>query len=1323
MFSYPLRRALLSAALVLIPLKAQDFVVTTVAGGALPNTPSQGTSVSVHYPRSLFVDASGSTYFALANAVLKLDKSGVLTRFAGSFAAGYAGDGGPATTARMYYPNGITADPGGNVFIADLGNAVVRKVSTNGIISTYAGSGIYGTAGDGGQAIQASLGGIASVALDHSGNLYLGDISFHNIRKVAPDGTISTLLNTGIAAPWGLACDHSDNLYIADANANIVFRLSPQGTLTNFAGTGTAGYPGDGAAATKAQLSNPNGVSTDNVGNVYITDTGNNVIRKVDTQGIITTVAGNVSNSYILLGDGLPATSAGLLFPQAAGVDKDGNLYISDLANNRIRKVTTDGIIHTAVGGGVAAAGDGGPATSAQINGPYGATLDNAGNLYVADSLNNKVRKVAPDGTISTFAGTGAQGSSGDGGPATQAQFHMPWGIAADTQGNVFIGDFYNPEVRKVDPSGKLSLYTGTQFVAGLTLDSAGNLYIAEYASGQIWKILPSGKGDIFAGVCCSNTNGTGPHYGGDGGPAMKASFNLPSGLTADSKGNLYIADSGNNRIRKLDSNGIVTTVAGNGTQGFGGDGGPATQAQLNSPSGVAVDASGNLYIADWNNARVRMVDTSGNISTIAGTYGYPGFGDGGLATNAVFGAPVGITIDAHGNLFVADQYDSVIRMLTPAGRTPVLAITNTHPGVTVAGQPISSSIVVANAASAGPTSGPITVSLTLPSALTLTGGGGTGWTCTNLTCTRSDALAPGAAYPPITAKTVLALTASGQVTSTASVTGGGSMYSASAQDVITVAAPGSNCTYMIDATGASLPSSGASGTVNMITTAGCFWSTSVDQSWVTVGGAGSGPGPIAYSVSANPGGTRTATITVGGMSFAISQAGSAVESLPLAGVLAHFASGSGWASTVTVVNTSAVPAEAAFNFYDKNGNPVPLPSTFPQNPALGTQQVVTWDQTLAANALSVLDTRQSGTGSEGSAQLRAPAGVSGFEVFANLGSGQQAAVPLETRSAPSYLLAFDNTGVLLTGLAIANVADATAQINVIIRDDTGAQLAIKNKRLDSFAHDSFMLATQWSETQGKRGTVEFDTPSGGRITALGLRANGAAFTTLPVMANVGTGGGSLAHFQSGGGWQTTFTLANSGTAAAPFSVTFYGDNGAPVALPITSPELGDLGTQNTVTGTLQPGASVQLVTNGTTGQTGSARLTSPGNVSGFAIFRSDAGQEAVVPLETRLGTFVLAFDNTSGLQTGLAIANFSAQAATVNAIVRDDTGAQIGTEIEHLDANGHDSFMLAGTWIETGGKRGTVEFVPPAGGSIGVIGIRAIPATGVVTTIPVLAK
>ena len=1316
MITLPMRFVCLSAVLFLTPLPAQQFVITRVAGGALPATPAPGASVSVHYPDSLFVDRAGNTYFATMSAVLKLDQNGVVTRVAGSpTLAGYAGDGGPAANAQLYFPSGLAADQAGNVYIADSGNAVIRKVTPSGIISTYAGNGGYGSSGDGGPATQATLSYPVGLAVDGNGNLFIGDGGNGTIRKVASDGTISTVLLSGVNGAYGLATDAQGNLYIADPTANVVRVLRAQGGLTAFAGTGAAGYAGDEAAALNARLSAPYGVATDTTGNVYISDTGNNVIRKVDSSGIITTVAGNNSYPYTVIGDGNAATSAGLFYPYGAGVDPQGNLYICDLAHNRIRKVTADGIIHTVVGGGAASGGDNGPATAAQLNSPYGIAMDNAGYLYIADTFNNKVRKVAPNGVITTLAGTGAPGSTGNGGPAASARLNNPYAVAADNKGNIFIADG-SSGVRKVDAGGRITQFAGVQYGAGFAFDAAGNLYMSQLSTSQIWKIAPNGIGDVYAGVSSSRGG-----YGGDGGPALQATFNLPWGLAVDSKGNVYVADSGNHRLRKISASGAVTTIAGTGIAGYSGDGGPAIQAQLNNPYGVAVDASDNLYIADYSNARIRKIDSNGVISTIAGTSGFGYQGDGGLAANAVLGTPTGLAFDSHGDLFVSDQYFSAVRVLTPVNGPPVLTLSYSHPSLAYAGQALSSSIIVGNAASAGATSGTVIVTLSLPTNITLNSMSGDGWFCSDSACTRRDALAAGATYPPIVVNATLPWTANTQVTMTALVSGDGSLFSTNAQDVFTILTPGSYCTYALDAAGADLSPAAGNGAVQVSADAYCAWSASADQPWVTVSASGSGPGSVSYSVAANPGSARTATLTIGGQTFTISQAGAASASLPLAGVLAHFASGDGWASTLTVVNTGAAPAEAAVSFYNATGAPVALPSTFPQTPGMGARQVETWNQTLGAGALSVLDTRQTGKGAVGSAQLRGAAGIGGFEVFSNLSSGQQAVVPLETRNAASYILPFDNTGVLGTGLAIANISSSKTAVNVVIRDDTGTTIGTKVEALEPLGHDSFML-TNYEQTAARRGTVEFDPPSGAQISVLGLRVNGNAFTTLPVLANVGTGGGSFAHFASGDRWQTAFTVVNTGATSAQFTLKFYDANGAAAGLPLTSPELGNLGTVDTVARTLAPGASVLLTTQGVTGLTGSARLDSTSPVSGFAAFRSDAGQEAVVPLETRQGTFVLAFDNTSGLGTGLAMANFSTQPNVVGILVRDDTGAPLQNHTESLDALGHDSFMLE-KWPETVGKRGTVEFTPQAGAQIGVIGLRVVGATGVITTIPVLLK
>ena len=330
-------------------------------------------------------------------------------------------------------------------------------------------------------------------------------------------------------------------------------------------------------------------------------------------------------------------------------VDGAGNLYIADASNHRIRKVDSIGTITTIAGTGERGfGGDGGPATQAQLDDPTGVAVDGAGNLYIADWSNARIRKVDGTGTITTIAGTGERGFGGDGGPAIQAQLDAPSGVAVDEAGNLYIADWSNARIRKVDGTGTITTIVGT---------------------GE--------RG-----------------FGGDGGPATQARLNYPYGVAVDGAGNLYIADLANHRIRKVDSTGTITTFAGTGERGFGGDGGPATQAQLDDPTGVAVDGAGNLYIADQYNHRIRRVDSTGTITTIAGT-GERGFsGDGGPATQAQLDDPTGVAVDGAGNLYIADASNHRIRLLTPTATGSSLDFAHFANGTG-----ITSSLVLVNVA------------------------------------------------------------------------------------------------------------------------------------------------------------------------------------------------------------------------------------------------------------------------------------------------------------------------------------------------------------------------------------------------------------------------------------------------------------------------------------------------------------------------------------------------------------------------------------------------------------------------------------------------
>ncbi len=630
---------------------AQQFTISTVAGGAPPPTPVVATSASIGQPARVAVDSAGNVYFSSANTVFKMDGSGVLTVVAGNSRAGFSGDGGPAVSAQLNAPRGIAIDKAGDIFIADSGNNRVREVTPDGIINTFAGSGLpnpggLGSYGDGGPAVNALLRLPAGVALDNSGDLFIADTGDNLIRKVTPDGVINSV-----------------------------------------AGDGYPSYYGDGGPATQAELYNPQDVAVDSSGNIYIADTTNAYIRKVTTDGAINAIAG--SGSIGSTGDGGPATKASLNAPMALALDSSGDIYFVENGDSKIREIDTKGNINTVAGTGTAGfAGDGGKATSAQFNSPTGIALDSSGNMYIADSLNERIRKIAGS-NVSTVAGNGILSYSGDGGPATRAQLNAPQGVAVDPSGDLYISDTANNVVRMVGKDGNISTVVSSSAKLngpqGLAADSAGNLYIADSLNGRVLQLTPGGSLNTVAG---------------------NSQLILPTAVAVDKAGDVYIADFSGNRIYKVAPGGGVSTVAGTGGMGYGGDGGPAANAQLTTPAAVAVDASGRLYIADTGNNAVRVVDSAGQISTLAqvdspeaiavdaksnvyvadgsaqvfqvypsglvvaiagtGARGYSG--DGGAALSALLSAPSALAVDSSGRIYVADTANNAVRLLQFSG-------------------------------------------------------------------------------------------------------------------------------------------------------------------------------------------------------------------------------------------------------------------------------------------------------------------------------------------------------------------------------------------------------------------------------------------------------------------------------------------------------------------------------------------------------------------------------------------------------------------------------------------------------------------------------
>ena len=476
-----------------------------------------------------------------------------------------------------------------------------------------------------------------------------GDWFIDTIAGNTDDGENGPAISARLAFPFDVAVDRRGNVYIADSLHHRIRRVDPSGTITTVAGTGTRGNGGDGGPAIEAQLSGPQGVPVDSAGNLYIADSANDRVRRVNASGIITTVAGTGSSGYG--GDGGPAIDAQMGDPRAVAVDAAGNLYITQTTSSRIRRVDASGIITTVATG---------------LRHPRGVAVDAASNLYIADLGNHRVQRVDAEGNVTTVTGTGTRGTSGDGGPAFEAQLDNPQGVVVDSGGNLYISG--RAQIRRVDGSGTITTIAGIgesgysgdggpaiaaelNGPSGLALDVSGNLYIADTSNYRIRRVDGTGTITTIAGIGESD-------YSGDGGPAVLARLYDPAGVTVDGEGNLYIADSGNHSIRRVDGAGTITTVAGTGTRGNGGDGGPAIEAQLSSPKGVAVDSGGNLYIADTFNHQVRRVDPQGIISTVMS----------GLHT------PRGLAVDSAGNLYIAEPQRHRILRLDGAGTITTVA-------------------------------------------------------------------------------------------------------------------------------------------------------------------------------------------------------------------------------------------------------------------------------------------------------------------------------------------------------------------------------------------------------------------------------------------------------------------------------------------------------------------------------------------------------------------------------------------------------------------------------------------------------------------------
>jgi sugar lactone lactonase YvrE len=659
----------ISAVLMSSVLHAQT--IATTAGGFVGDG-RLATQAGIQEPYGVAQDSAGNIYVSdfSGNRVRQIAVNGKISTFAGTGISGYTGDGALAAAATLSFPNGIVVDSSGNVLIADGGNGVIRKVNTSGIITTIAGTGVFGDTGDGGQATLAEIGQAYGMALDKTGNLYFTDVFACVVRKIDTTGIITTVAGDyaagcgyngdGIPAttamlnfPRGVVTDSSGNVYISDTQNHRVRLVNLSGNISTFAGTGNSGFSGDGGLATLADVGNPRGLAF-RQGTLYIANAGDDRIRSVVVKtNIITTYVGS---QYGYDGDNHPLLSTETSGVGALTFNAGGHLLFVDPFNSRLREVA-DTVVKT-IGGGFS--GDGNSATSATLVLPEAIAFDQSGNYYIADAGGNRIRKVNTAGKISTVAGTGVSGYTGDNGLATSATLYFPSGVAADASGNIFVADTFNHVIRKIGATGTISTFaTNANFtsLSNMAVDTSGNLYVADFGTCVIWKITPSGTTTVAAGttfVC---------GYAGDGGPAVNAQLNDPYGVAVDSKGNIYIGDYSNNRVRKVSSAGKIGTITGDGNCGFTGDGSLATSAEVCLPAGVAVDSLGNVYFADEGNLRIREI-TKGMIKTIGGSgqAGYNGDGLSAMSTN--LDDPIAVAVDSHNTVYFADDEVTRIRRI-----------------------------------------------------------------------------------------------------------------------------------------------------------------------------------------------------------------------------------------------------------------------------------------------------------------------------------------------------------------------------------------------------------------------------------------------------------------------------------------------------------------------------------------------------------------------------------------------------------------------------------------------------------------------------------
>ncbi len=645
--------------------------VTTVAGGYVGDK-GPANAAAIGAPYSSVIDGSGNRYISDVelHRIRKVDSAGNITTYAGNGICGYNGENVLSAQALICGPNGLALDVSGNLVFADGGNGRIRMIDKKSHkITTIAGNGLFGynPAEDGGPALNSQINQPFQITYDASGNLFFDEVGACVVRELDTAGIIHTVAGTGTCGyngdnmaatsaelnlPRGVAFDSIGNLYIGDTVNHYVRRVDKTGKLTNFAGIGKGGFTCTGGPATSAKVGNPRGLNV--VNNVLYIGNGGSLMCTVDlATNNITTYAGSTSGYD---GDGHALLASKFFAPTFVLFDSSGNPVFDDAFNGRLRQ-GTGGVLATIAGGYIGP--EGVSATKAAFGFIEALAIDSGGNLYIADESGNRVRKVS-GGKVTTVAGNGISGYAGDGkaGNDLGTELYMPQGVAVDSSGNVFIADTFNKVVREVTKAdGKINTIAANanfSFLLQMATDSANNVYVADNGACVIWKIDTSKNVTVAAGVL----NACG--YNGDNISATTAELSGPYGVTFDANNNMYIADNGNNRVREVVA-GTISTIAGNGTCGYTGDGGSATAGEL-CPNSVAVDKSGTVYVADFSALRIREIK-GGIITTFAGS-GYGFNGDKLWPLYTSFDDPVAVAVDSKGAVYEVDDSNHRVRKI-----------------------------------------------------------------------------------------------------------------------------------------------------------------------------------------------------------------------------------------------------------------------------------------------------------------------------------------------------------------------------------------------------------------------------------------------------------------------------------------------------------------------------------------------------------------------------------------------------------------------------------------------------------------------------------